>query len=115
MKILLTIATTGLVLSTSVFAGTNMLKSETEFRSEGYATQDQAYEAGFDIADELKAATNSQLKFQLPTAINGQVQKVAIEGVEVSLEEFSAQRGEVQYRAIVDVDYSYTVKERNNS
>ncbi|MFC1233398.1 DUF3316 domain-containing protein [Vibrio sp. F74] len=115
MKTLLTIAMTGLVLSTSVFAGTSLLKSETEFRSEGYATQDQAYEAGFDIADELKAASNSQLKFQLPTTLNGQIQKVAIEEVEVSLEEFSAQRGEVQYRAIVDVDYSYTVKESNNS
>ncbi|MDB1125520.1 DUF3316 domain-containing protein [Vibrio algarum] len=109
------IAVASIALSTSVFAGTNLVKSETEFRTEGYATQAQAYEAGFDIADEMKLASNGQLKFQLPTTSKGNVQKVSIEGVEVSLEEFSAQRGEVKYRAIVDVDYSYTVKQSNDS
>lgn len=114
MKKLLTIAATGLVLSTSVFAGYNTVQNETEILSKGYTTQTQAYEAGFDIVDDLQSASNSQLKFQLPTTGDSS-EKVAIQDVEVSIEEYSANRGEVQYRAIVDVEYTYTIHENSNS
>lgn len=63
----------------------------------------------------MKLASNGQLKFQLPITLKGNVQKVSIEDIEVSLEEYSARRGDVKYRAIVDVDYSYTVKQSNDS
>lgn len=104
MKKLLALVATSLVLSTSVFASATST-GNTEIRTDGYSTKAQAYEAGFDVAEDLKTASPAELTFKLP---QHDVSNPSINSVEVSLEEFSAARGDISYRAVVDVDYTYS-------
>jgi hypothetical protein len=57
--------------------------------------------------------TKSQLLYKLPTYASNRVRDIAIDDTQVSVEEFAVTRGEIQYRAVVDVDYHFDAKERD--
>ncbi|MCW8333303.1 DUF3316 domain-containing protein [Vibrio paucivorans] len=101
-----------LVISSTAFAGVNSKSSETTVKTDAFATQEQAYNAGYDLMDEYKAMPSHQLRAKLPINENSvKTSSVEVTDGKVTVEEFSPARGEIQYRAVVEVDYQYKYRE----
>lgn len=110
------ILATALTISTTAFASIRTSNSETSFKTEVFATQQQAYNAGFDLVEQFQNMSPNQLAHKLPiheTSLNGQ--SVKVNDMEVRVEPFAKQPGQVQYRAIVDVDYQFQYRESKRS
>ncbi|MBW3698200.1 DUF3316 domain-containing protein [Vibrio sp. T187] len=110
------ILTSALVLSSTAFAATQTQTTATTLKSDGYATQAEAFEAGFDMMDQLNEKSSYELSKSLPvmSQFSG-VKNVTIEGMEVTVEKFAIDRDTIQYRAILDVDYEYKYNEKRDS
>ncbi len=106
MKKLITLAA-GLLLTTSAFASTVTLHKDAKVFSADFATKTEAVSAGFDISEDLASMAQNDLRFTLPVSTQHRVDSIAIDQTEITIEEFARVRGEVQYRAIVDVDYHF--------
>jgi hypothetical protein len=105
-----------LLMSASVLASTNTETSNTSFTTDAYATKQQAYDAAFDLMDEMKAMNNAELKTALPIHESNVVYpSVKIEEMTVHVEEFANNKGNIQYKAVLDVDYQYKYRESGNS
>ncbi|MDB1124949.1 DUF3316 domain-containing protein [Vibrio algarum] len=105
--------TAGLLVASSAFASVHTTYNETSVTTSTYLTKAEAYDAGFDIAESLQSMTQSQLRSELPSFTQSRVRNIALEGTEVKVEEIAANRGDIQYRAVVDIDYRFDAKERN--
>lgn len=90
------------VISSTAFAGT--MSSHSTIKTEGYQDKAQAYEAGYNLADTLSEKSSHQLGYEL-NVVDGS--NVSLTDVEFSVEEFAKARGEIEYRAVLDVEYSY--------
>jgi len=113
MKKLTTLAAT-LLISTSVFANTQVMQSDKSFATDSFTDKSEAYQAGFDYLDSLKTLSDAQLKHKLLVSTRSPVTDISIEKSKVSVEEFAQNRGEIAYRAIIDVDYNYTTINSDN-
>lgn len=110
------VLTTALMVSSTAFAAINTQSSETTVKTDAFATQEQAYNAGYDLMDEFKAMPTNQLMQELPIHENNvQRPSVKVTETKVTIEEFAKERGKVQYRAVVEVDYQYKYRESRNS
>lgn len=69
--------------------------------------------AGYDIAEELAAMDQKQLRKELPLLVDNTVRNIAVDQTEIKTEEFAYSRDEIKYRAIVDVDYHYEETEND--
>ncbi len=112
MKKLITIAA-GLLLTTSAFATTVTHHNDAKVFSADYATKAEALNAGYDLAEELVTMNEKQLRTALSLLVNNTVRNVAVDQTEIKTEEFAISRGEIQYRAIVDVDYHFDETEND--
>ncbi|RAS60999.1 uncharacterized protein DUF3316 [Vibrio diazotrophicus] len=110
MNKLMTVAA-GLLLSTSAFASNVTLHNDTTVATSSFATKAEALVAGLSVAQNLSDMSQTELRFQLPVNAYQNVNNISIDNTEVKVEEFALVRGEVQYRAIVDVDYHFDAKE----
>ncbi|WP_158160292.1 DUF3316 domain-containing protein [Vibrio metoecus] len=109
-KIILGLTT--LVVSAGAFAGLETNHNERTLYAGVYSSQEQAYVAGFQKLDQLKALPSQKLANELllqDAAL--QPKTLKIDSSEVQVQAFSLQRGTVQYRAIVKVDYQYQSRE----
>ncbi|MDC5811804.1 DUF3316 domain-containing protein [Vibrio europaeus] len=105
-----------LVMSASVFASTSATTSNTSFTTGAYSTKQQAYDAAFDLMDEMKTLNPAQLKTKLHISQNNVVYpSVKLNDMTVQIEEFASAPGNIQYKAILDVDYQYKYRESGNS
>ncbi|MDC5705029.1 DUF3316 domain-containing protein [Vibrio europaeus] len=105
-----------LVMSASVFASTSATTSNTSFTTDAYSTKQQAYDAAFDLMDEMKTLNPAQLKTKLHIPQNNVVYpSVKLNDMTVQIEEFASAPGNIQYKAILDVDYQYKYRESGNS
>ncbi|MDC5804890.1 DUF3316 domain-containing protein [Vibrio europaeus] len=105
-----------LVMSASVFASTSATTSNTSFTTDAYSTKQQAYDAAFDLMDEMKTLSPAQLKTKLHISQNNVVYpSVKLNDMTVQIEEFASAPGNIQYKAILDVDYQYKYRESGNS
>lgn len=104
MKKAMLIAATLLVSSTA-FAAT--VSSKTEIELDGYQNQTQAYEAGFAEISEYQAMDNNELAHALKVSSKADNGSVVIKDTEVRLEQFSTKVGEIQYRPVVEITFSY--------
>lgn len=105
-----------LLMSASVLASTNTETSNTSFTTDACATKQQAYDAAFDLMDEMKAMNNAELKTALPIHENNVVYpSVKLNEMTVHVEEFANSKGNIQYKAVLDVDYQYKYRESSNS
>jgi len=112
MKNAIVIATS-LLLSTTAFAATHNQTGFTHIDKEGYQTREQAYSAGFDVVDTLNQMTSREQAFKLGLMQVDLVNNsVGVDEMEVVVEEYAPQRGQIAYRARVNIDYHYT--ERSN-
>ena len=115
MKKLMTIAVTTLLISSAAYAGTQTVYSDTHIVTGGFATETEALNAGHDVVDNITHLSSAQLRNKLPTFGDNMVRGVTVDDTEITVEEFSKSRGEVQYRAVVDVEYHYKAHESNDS
>ncbi len=102
-----------LLLSSSAFASNITLQQDTQVSTASYTTEAQAIEAGQNLADNYNAMTQNELRFQLPVNSYQNVNNISVDNTQIKIEEFAAARGEVKYRAVVDVDYRFDAKETN--
>lgn len=108
------IVAAGLLLSTSAFASTFAVTANSTKTTDLYNTKAEAFEAGFDLSDEFKSMPQSELRFEFPVSSYTNVQDIAIDNTEVVVEEIATHRGEVQYRAVVDLDYNFKAKDNRH-
>jgi hypothetical protein len=113
MKKLITIAA-GLLLTGSVFASTVTLHKNTQLVTADYTSKSEAINAAFDIADSLKTNSNNELRKELSISNYAYVRDITVDQTEITAEEFSASRDDVQYRAIVKVAYHFDTEESND-
>ncbi|WP_375749119.1 DUF3316 domain-containing protein [Vibrio sp. HN007] len=113
MKKVITFAAAAL-LTSSVFAGTHTAHSSTHFSTDSFASKAEAYDAGFGLVDQISDMNESQLRNKLTFVGGSGVRNIKVGDTEVTIEEFAETRGQIAYRAIVNVDYSYTAHESNN-
>ncbi|MBY8086213.1 DUF3316 domain-containing protein [Vibrio fluvialis] len=115
MKKALVILTT-MTLSAGAFASMGTTQQETTLTTDAYASKQQAYDAGFAKVNELKKMPSNELANELNVFDTKLVQNsMKVKDAEVKIEPFAKPDGQVQYRAVVDVDYQYTVRESKNS
>ncbi|PNI00794.1 DUF3316 domain-containing protein [Vibrio diazotrophicus] len=107
------ILASGLLLASSAFASTTTVSDNATFKTDTYSSKAEAYNAGFDLSDSVKAMDQSQLRFNLPVQSYTLVKNISVGQSEVTVEEFANSNGDIQYRAIVDVDYQFNAKESN--
>lgn len=113
MKKLITLAT-GLLLATSVFASTTTVTQTKSFKTDGYQTKSEAYDAGFDLTDALKGMDNSQLRSELSLWAYNSVNGIVIDGSQVTVQETATELGKIEYRAVVNLDYHFNAHESRN-
>ncbi|EEX93858.1 acyl-CoA synthetase [Vibrio orientalis CIP 102891 = ATCC 33934] len=105
-----------LLMSASVFASTNTETSNTSFTTDAYATKQQAYDAAFDLMDEMKAMNSTELQTALPIHENSVVYpSVKLDEMTVHVKEFANNKGDIQYKAVLNVDYQYKYRESGKS
>ncbi len=107
-KLIITAA--GLLLTTSAFAS-NTIDSNATFKTDAYQSKAEAYQAGFELADSFKAMNQGELKFQLPVQSYSRVSNIGINDSEVTIQEFANNSGNIEYHAIVDLDYQFDSKD----
>jgi len=112
MKTLMTIAA-GLLVSTSVFASTVDIDKNEKIVAGTYETKAMAYDAGFDLTESLLAMNEHQLSKTFSTWAYSMVDDIEINDSKVVVEEYANSRGDIQYRAIVDVNYQFSAHESN--
>ncbi|WP_025565537.1 DUF3316 domain-containing protein [Psychromonas sp. SP041] len=113
MKKLITLAAL-LLISSSVFASLQVVHSDKNFSTEAFPNKSEAYEAGFTYLDNINNLSESELKHKLLVISQSTVHDVKINNSKVSIEEFAQARGEIVYRAVIDVDYQFTRLRNNN-
>lgn len=114
MKKLIAIAATTLLVSSTAIAGTQTVYRDTHIVTDGFATEAEALNAGHDIVEHVNHLSQAELRAELPTFADSMVRGVEVDDAEITIEEFSKSRGEVQYRAVVEVEYHYRAHESNS-
>ncbi|WED23857.1 DUF3316 domain-containing protein [Vibrio sp. JC009] len=109
----LTVLATALVLSGSALAATDTIYNHSVLKTDGFATKQAAYNSGFDVADSLESMTSHELKNNL-SVFETSAKRVTVDDAVVTVEEFAAGRGDIQYRANVEVSYHYTATDHNS-
>ncbi|MGF1750898.1 MULTISPECIES: DUF3316 domain-containing protein [Vibrio] len=108
----LALITASLVLSSTAMATTTSLVGDVDLHSEGFSTKQQAYDAGFQMVNDLKAMPSTDLVYKLRVHEGDLLRNsVQVDDAQVTVQEYAENRGEIKYRAIIDVEYSY--KERS--
>ena len=111
MKKLIAITLSTLLLSTSVFASAVNVNKTTNFETKTYQTKASAYEAGFELVDNLSQMNANQLRQKLPTFSDQSVRKIGIDNTKVTVTEFAMNRDQINYSAVVNVNYHYNAEE----
>ncbi|EGR0597162.1 DUF3316 domain-containing protein [Vibrio cholerae] len=108
------LAVTALTLSAGAFASIDTNHKARSINAGVYASQEQAYAAGFKKIEQLQALPSNKLANELSVWQNSVVPKsVKIDDTEVVVQSFAKQPGVVEYRSIVKVDYQYKTRESN--
>jgi hypothetical protein len=109
----LTLLMTTLLLSTSVFASTQTVNEERHFQTNTFTEKSQAYTAGFDYLDSINNLSQKELRNKLVAINPSPVSDIKIDDAKVYVNEFAEDRGQIAYRAVVDVNYHYQAHESN--
>ncbi|MFC5076289.1 hypothetical protein VTH8203_01049 [Vibrio thalassae] len=100
--------TASLIMSSAAMAATTSMVGDTDFRTEGFNTKEQAYEAGFKMVNDLKSTPSTDLVYKLRVNENDLLRNsIEVQDAQVIIEEFADNSSNIMYRAVIDVDYSY--------
>jgi len=103
-----------LLISSSVFAASQVIHSDKNFSTEAFTEKSQAYEAGFNYLDALKGLSDVELTHKLLVISQSPVKDIKIDNSKVSIEEFAQTRGQLAYRAVINLDYHFTTLKTDN-
>ncbi len=106
--------TAGLLLTTSAFASTFTVSQNSTIKTDSFQTKAEAYNAGFDLTDALKQMENSQLRKELSLWAYNSVNDITIDDSQVVIQETATERGNIEYRAIINLDYHFNAHESRN-
>jgi hypothetical protein len=114
MKKVITLAA-ALLLSTSAFAATQYKDVTThqtaQYVTDAVSTHAEAEELATNFVTELDSKDNFELSQQLPTPhLRMDKRSMEVTDTELSFVTEEADDGSVNYRAVVDVDYSYNYR-----
>lgn len=112
MKKLITLVA-GLLITGSVFANTITSYGDKKLVSADYSTKSAALNAGYDIAENLITIDQDALHKKLVLKGESSVRNIMVDKTEVRTEEFSLSRDDIQYRAIVKVNYHFDARNKN--
>ncbi|USD66930.1 DUF3316 domain-containing protein [Vibrio sp. SCSIO 43136] len=114
MKTLIALATAALI-STSAYATTvYSVSSQTTLRSDGFSDRMQAFDAGHDLAANIDQLDGQMAAKKLRVNKHDMIfNSLLVNGSEVTIEAFSPRKGEIMYRALVNVDYSYKIRDND--
>lgn len=110
-KTILVASASVLALSTSVFAAPLTQHTATTFQSNAFSDQGQAKRAGEQIKNKFANISSQELRDELPILAEPQSvdeDSIEINDMNIQVKEVALSNNDVQYRAIVDVDYNYT-------
>lgn len=113
MKKLAILAAT-VLMSATAFAGNQTSYNNASKVTEDFETKAEAYEAGFNYVDTLAGASYSELRFQLSPPPNKTISSISVDDTQVTVEEFAKSRGEIAYRAVVNIDYHFIAHNNSN-
>ncbi len=112
MKALITILC--MFFAFTATAGERMVENSTKLYTDTFSSKQEAINAGFNMYDALANANDSQLRWKLnPAGQNVIGKSMNVESAQVRVEEVPVSRDTIHYRAIVDVDFNYRVRESN--
>ncbi|MDV6250370.1 DUF3316 domain-containing protein [Vibrio sp. EA2] len=110
MKALITIMC--MFFAFTATAGERIMQNNKTLYSDTFASKQEAIDAGFNMYDSLASANDNQLRWKLnPTGQSIVGHSMNVESAQVRVEEIPVSRGAMQYRAVIDVDFNYKVKE----
>jgi len=115
MKTLIATITASLLLSTASFAGTVTQESNADLATPTYQSKAEAYDAGFKMIENLKSLSSKELVKTLPFYGETSVSDVTIKGTQVTVTEFAKTPNEINYKAIVNVDYNFNAYEQDDN
>ncbi len=110
MKALITVVC--MFFAFTATAGERIVEESTKLYTDTFASKQEAINAGFNMYDALANANDKELRWEL-NPVGQNVQSTNLESAQVRIEEIPVSRDTVHYRAIVDVDYNYKVRESN--
>ncbi|MGF1754876.1 DUF3316 domain-containing protein [Vibrio makurazakiensis] len=115
MKKLIAIAC-GLLVAFSVTAASrNTIHSNSTMVTESFSSKQDAMDAGFNMYESLETASDSELRWKLNKTNSDVVSgSMTLDNARVKIEENIVSRDNIEYRAIVDVDYHYTSIEKGS-
>ncbi len=103
----------GLLLTSSAFASTMTVNQQTSVDAGTFATKSAAYQAGFNLADSIKSMDKTALRKELSLWTVDSADKLGVDNSNVVVKEFATNPDNIQYRAIVNVDYHFNQHENN--
>ncbi|GEM_PF-726268 len=107
MKTLIVIAV-GLLISLNVSAKSReTVHRDTMLMTEVFDSKSAALDAGFNVYESLETASDRQLRRKLNTFSDNVAGGISIDSAKVRIEEFPVSRNNIQYRAVIDVNYHY--------
>ncbi|MHA2938977.1 DUF3316 domain-containing protein [Vibrio sp. RC27] len=113
MKSLITIFTTSLLLSTASFAGSVTQEGSTDLATATYQSKAEAYDAGFKMIENLKTLSSDELIKKLPFYVQASADDVMLKDTKVTITEFATSPSEINYQAIVNVDYNFSAYQQD--
>ncbi|WCE30246.1 DUF3316 domain-containing protein [Vibrio sp. SCSIO 43137] len=114
MKKLIAI-TAGCLITFGAFAGSiETIHRDASLTTDTFSSKSEALNAGFNMYESLESASNRQLKDKLPTFADDITGGISIDSAKVRVEEIPLSRGDVRYRAVVDVNYQYETYGNDN-
>lgn len=108
-KLILTFVT--LIFSSAIYAYSWDSKGKSVNLNAGIGhSKEEAYKLGNDLASNMKSESPVKLKRTLGIYEYGlKTNSIKVDRSQVEISEFSTAQGEVKYRAVVNVNYSYDV------
>lgn len=101
------VLTSGLLMASSVFASNITITEHTNMDAGTYQSREQALNAGFDLSDSLKSMSKSELRREFGLFGYTNVNNINIDDSKVIIKEVAYARDDIQYRAVLNVDYHF--------
>ncbi|MGY0614971.1 DUF3316 domain-containing protein [Vibrio sp. FJH11] len=101
------VLTAGILMASSVFASNTTVTEKTNMEVGTYQSREQALNAGFDLSDSLKSMSGTQLRNKLGLFSYSNVSNINIDDSQVVINEVAYARDNIQYRAVLNVDYHF--------
>ncbi|CAM2782569.1 DUF3316 domain-containing protein [Vibrio mytili] len=110
----LALLTASIIMTSSAFASNITLTEQKNVDLGTFQSKEQALDAGFNLSESLQNMSSSELRAKLGLFTYTNVHDVNIDDSNVVIEEVAYARDDIQYRAILNVDYHFDAMRSND-